>query len=320
MNAETVKVQLKSLKLSAAAREIDEVLARHRSAASLDWLSELLEHELDARRERAVERRIESAGFPEIKSLEGFDWDFNRKIDRVKIEELAQLDFVRQRRIALLLGRTGTGKTHVALSLGLKAAQAGMRVYCASVKRLAQELQAARNKGTLDVLFRRMLAAQLWIIDDWGVVSMAREIAEEVFDLLDRRKLSTALVLTSNRDVGEWGEVFADPVLANAAIDRLFEQAEIVVFEGKSYRLKDRITLPSLKAEDVVSPRREEAEEEPNESPVDMPLRGRRGQANNRLPTPPPSLGQRNGALSTSPQGRRGRSVREGKQRRGHAA
>jgi len=80
---------------------------------------------------------------------------------------------------------------------------------------------------------------------------MAREVAEEVFDLLDRRKLSSAMILTSNRDISEWSEVFADPVLANAAIDRMFEQAEIVVFEGKSYRLKDRITLPSLTAEDV---------------------------------------------------------------------
>lgn len=259
MNAETVKTQLKSLKLSAAATELDEVLARHRSAASLNWLSELLEREIDARKERAIERRVESAGFPEIKTLEGFDWTFNRKIDRPKIEELAQLEFVRQRRITLLLGQAGTGKTHIALALGLKAAKDGMRVYCASVKRLTEEIRAARNKGTLDALFRRILAAQLWIIDDWGVVSMAREIAEEVFDLLDRRKLGSAMILTSNRDVREWSEVFADPVLANAAIDRIFEQAEIVVFEGKSYRLKDRITLPSLRPEDVATKRREPA-------------------------------------------------------------
>ncbi|MFH0963605.1 MAG: IS21-like element helper ATPase IstB [Planctomycetota bacterium] len=257
MNAEIVKTQLKSLKLSTAARELDEVLARHRSAASLDWLSELFEHEIDARKERSITRRIESARFPELKTLEEFDWQFNRKIERNKIEELAQLDFVRQRRIALLLGQTGTGKTHIALALGHKAAKEGLRVYCASVKRLAEEIQAALNKGTLDVLFRRVLAAQLWIIDDWGVVSMKREIAEEVFDLLDRRKLGSAMILTSNRDVKEWSEVFADPVLANAAIDRIFEQAQIVVFEGKSYRLKNRITLPPLKAEEVSIKRRE---------------------------------------------------------------
>jgi len=251
MNMETVKTQLKSLHLSAAAQELDEILVRHRSAASLGWMSELLEHELDARKERAIQRRIKKAEFPEIKTLEGFDWGFNRKIDREKLEGLAELEFVRQRRIALFLGHAGTGKTHMALAMGLKVAKEGLRVYCASVKRLAEEIRVARVRGTLDALFRKILAAQLWIIDDWGVVSMAREIAEEVFDLLDRRKLSSAMILTSNRDIREWSEVFADPVLANAAIDRIFEQAEIVVFEGKSYRLKDRITLPSLSAEDV---------------------------------------------------------------------
>lgn len=256
MNVETVRTQLQALKMSAAARELDEVLTRHKSAAALGWLAELLERELDVRKERSMERRIEKAAFPELKALEGFDWTFNRKIPKDKIEELAQLEFVRQKRIALLLGNTGTGKTHIALALGLKAAKEGVRVFCASVKRLAEEIQVARSKGTLDALFRRILAAQLWIIDDWGVVSMSREIAEEVFDLLDRRKLSSAMILTSNRDVSEWNEVFADPVLANAAIDRMFEAAEIIVFEGRSYRLKDRITLPSLKAEDIPAPRR----------------------------------------------------------------
>ncbi|HVM95510.1 MAG TPA: IS21-like element helper ATPase IstB [Candidatus Acidoferrales bacterium] len=259
MNAEMVRTQLKALKMTAAANELDEILSRHRSAASLGWMSELLDRELDARKERAIERRIESAEFPEIKTLEGFDWEFNRKIERAKIEELGRLEFVKQRRIALLLGQAGTGKTHVALALGLKAAKEGMRVYCASVKRLAEEIRAARTKGTLDAWFRRVLGAHLWIVDDWGVISMAREIAEEVFDLLDRRKLSSAMILTSNRDINEWGEVFPDPVLANAAIDRMFEAAEIVVFQGKSYRLKDRIELPSLRPEDVTPKRREPA-------------------------------------------------------------
>jgi DNA replication protein DnaC len=257
MNTEMVKTQLKSLHLSTAAREIDEVLARHGKAASLDWVAQLLERELDARRQRAMERRIENAEFPELKTLEGFDWGFNRKIDRPKVEELAQLEFVRQRRIALFLGQAGTGKTHLALGIGLKAAKEGLRVYCASIKKLIQQIQVARARNTLDGLFRKILSAQLWVIDDWGVVSMTREVSEEVFDLLDRRKLSSAMVLTSNRDIREWGEVFADPVLANAAIDRMFEQAEIVAFEGKSYRLKDRITLPDLRPDEIADKKRE---------------------------------------------------------------
>lgn len=251
MKVETIKTQLKSLHLSAAASEVEEVLSRHGAAADLSWLAELLERELDARRERAIMRRIENAEFPEIKTLEGFDWGFNRKLDKAAIEELSDLEFIKRRGIALFLGQTGTGKTHLALGLGLKAAKEGLRVYCASVKKLIAEIEFARARGSLANLFRRILSAQLWIIDDWGVVSMSREVSEEVFDLLDRRKLNSAMILTSNRDIAEWGEVFADPVLANAAIDRMFEAAKAVVFEGKSYRLKDRIVLPDLRVDPV---------------------------------------------------------------------
>ena len=83
---------------------------------------------------------------------------------------------------------------------------------------------------------KRILSSNLWILDDWGVVSLNREVSEEVFDLLDRRKYSTAMILTSNRDINEWREVFVDPVLASAAIDRIFDRANITIFPGKSYR------------------------------------------------------------------------------------
>jgi DNA replication protein DnaC len=254
MNIETIRTQLKTLKLSTAAREIEEVLSRHGQAASLGWVSNLFEREIDARKERALQKRIERADFPEVKSLLGFEWSFNPKINKDKIEELSNLDFVRNNRIALFLGPTGLGKTHVALAIGILTAKEGHRVFCASIKKLMQEIQVARLKNNLDVLFKRLLAAKLWIIDDWGVVSMSREIAEEVFDLFDRRQYSSAMILTSNRDVDEWGDVFPDPVLANATIDRIFDRAEIIPFQGKSYRLKGRIVMPSQHPAEITGP------------------------------------------------------------------
>jgi DNA replication protein DnaC len=245
MNTETIRQQLQELRLKTAASELEATLASQKKTVSLEWLSILLSHEIDARREHAVQCRIHRAEFPEITSLESFDWEFNPDINRRSIEELASLRFIDNNQIALFLGQPGTGKTHLALAIGVKAVYRGHRVFCSSVKRLSQQIALARQKNSLDILFRKILAARLWILDDWGVVSMKPEIAEEVFDLLDRRRHSSALILTSNRDVSEWGSVFPDPVLAGAAIDRLFDRPTVVTFTGESYRLKGKIVAPS---------------------------------------------------------------------------
>ena len=154
---------------------------------------------------------------------------------------IASLEFIKNNRIALFLGEPGTGKTHIALALGVLAAKDGYKVYCTSVKRLSKDIINARKKHCLDILFKRILSCKLWILDDWGVISMDRDVSEEVFDLLDRRKQSSALILTSNRAVEEWADIFPDPILASATIDRLFDRAEILTSQGDSYRLKGRI-------------------------------------------------------------------------------
>lgn len=246
MNIETIKHQLRDLRMHTAAAEVEALLAEQRKTVALDWVSSLLARELDARRERAISHRIKRAEFPEVTSIETFDWDFNPALDRASIEKLATLAFIEHNEIALFLGKPGTGKTHLALAIGLRAVHRGYKVYCSSVKRLSAQIAIARARNSLDALFKRMLSARLWILDDWGVVSMKSEVAEEVFDLLDRRRHSSALILTSNRDVDEWGTVFPDPILAGAAIDRLFDRPTTVTFLGDSYRLKGKISLKSI--------------------------------------------------------------------------
>ena len=243
MNRETIKRQFVALNMPTAAKEIDAVLEGRKKAVHFDWLSQLLEREIDARKERSLQWRIKRAQFPRVTSIEEFDWDFNPDINEPKIRELATLEFMKKKEIGLLLGKPGCGKTHLALAIGLQAVQQGHRVYCSSIKKLAAQILHAKAQNSLDKLFRRILSAELWILDDWGVVSLNSIVAEEVFDLLDRRIGTNALLVTSNRDVDEWPQVFHEPVIAAAAIDRLFADSHIVTFSGKSYRLKGKISF-----------------------------------------------------------------------------
>ncbi len=237
MSVEVLQSLLKSLRLPIAANELPCVLEESRKAINVSWAVDLLQREVDHRREGNLNRRIKRGNFQLMKALEQFDWDFNPKIRRDSIENLAAMNFIDDKEIILFLGLLGTGKTHLAEALGLKAIMNGYNVYCSSLKKLAEDIDRALMKNDLPNLFKKILSNDLLILDDWGTVSLPRKITEEIFDLLDRRRLSTAMILTSNRDVKEWPSVFADPVLASAAIDRIFDRATIEIFEGKSYRL-----------------------------------------------------------------------------------
>ncbi len=249
MELDTIRNQLKSLRLATAAREIEAILTKNKKAASLGWVRELFERELDARRESALRLRLKQAKFPEVTTIETFDFTFNPEIDEEVVRQLATLEFIPKNRIALLLGSPGTGKTHLAIAIGVLAARSGYRVYCSSAKRLQAQILEARIKNSMSDLFKRILSAQLWIIDDWGVVHHPREVAEEIFDLMDRRKHSSAMILTSNRDVEEWPQCFPDPVLSNITIDRIFDRAEMLIFKGPSYRLKGKIRIDEVEVE-----------------------------------------------------------------------
>lgn len=240
MSIKSLEFLMKELRLRTASEELQELLREYKSNISLDWITDLLQREVDARKEKSLKNRIRRAKFPALKSMEQFDWDFNASIGRKKIEGLTSLNFIDENGIVLFLGQPGTGKTHLAISIGIKAVYSGKNVYWTSLKRLAEDIRKSKEKNELSTLFKKILGSDLWILDDWGVVSMARDISEEVFDLLDRRQYSSAMILTSNRDIGEWPEVFEDPVIASAAIDRIFDRANISIFSGKSYRAEGK--------------------------------------------------------------------------------
>ena len=199
-----------------------------------------MQREIDVRKEKFLINKIKRSKIPELKSLEGFDWNFNKSINKDKVEMTANLNFIKDRGINLFLGQPGTGKSHLAKAIGLKAIYEGYDVYWSSLKQLSEDIIRAKKRDELSRLFKRILSSSLWILDDWAVVSLSREVSEEIFDLLDRRHHNTSMILTSNRDIGEWPQVFIDPVLASAAIDRIFDRTNIIIFTGKSYRAEGK--------------------------------------------------------------------------------
>lgn len=253
MSIVAIQQQLKILRMPEAASYLEPLMAEKKRGMNLECLSQLLQAEIESRKNRSIQNRIRSCRFPEITGLENFDFTFNPEISEEKIKNLFNLRFIDQKNIVLLLGPPGVGKTHIATAIGLEAIYKGKRVFCSSMKRLANEIRLFKARNNLDVLFKKILSAHLWIIDDWGVVTLDKAIAEEVFDLIDRRKQTTSLILTSNRAIEEWAEVFPDAILANATVDRLFEQATIIVMNGKSYRLKSRINIESQSGIDILS-------------------------------------------------------------------
>jgi DNA replication protein DnaC len=205
-----------------------------------EFLAACLQREVAAREAHGGEGRIRHARFPARKSLEEFDFDHARGLKREQLAHLGTLDFVTGRENVVFLGPPGTGKTHLAIGLGIRACQAGHRVLFATAAQWVNLLADAHAAGRLQAELVRLGRSPLLVIDEVGYIPFEPEAANLFFQLVSARYERASLIVTSNKPFGRWGEVFGDDVVAAAMIDRLVHHAEVVALKGDSYRLKDR--------------------------------------------------------------------------------
>ena len=214
--------------------------AREQSWTFEEFLAACLQREVAARESHGGEQRIRAARFPARKSLEDFDFDHARGLNRDAIAHLGTLDFVTAKDNVVFLGPPGTGKTHLATGIAIRACQAGHRVLFATASEWVDRLAAAHHDGRLQDELRRLGRYPLLVVDEVGYIPFEPEAANLFFQLVSSRYERASLIVTSNKPFGRWGEVFGDDVVAAAMIDRLVHHADVVNLKGDSYRLKNR--------------------------------------------------------------------------------
>jgi DNA replication protein DnaC len=251
----SLKSHLADLQMPGSLEVVDALLSQL-DAASIspaEAIEQLLEAQVLLKRQRRLTVALQSARLPGVKTLDTFDFSFQPSIDRTQVLSLHELTFLERRENVILLGPAGVGKTHLAISLAITAAQRGRRVYYSTLADLVLSMQEAERHGRLRERLTFLRGPSLLVVDEIGYLPVTANGANLFFQLVNARYEKVSTVLTSNKSFKEWGEVFGDAVVAAALLDRLLHHCHIVNIRGNSYRLRD---YPGLTLPEVVQPKR----------------------------------------------------------------
>jgi DNA replication protein DnaC len=240
-----IKRTLVGLKMPRALEILDATVRRieRGEVTPLEAIDVLLAEELTLRENRRVRMALQMAKLSAVKTLAGFDFSFQPSLDRNRILALAELQFIDRSEVVHLLGPPGTGKSHLSLALGVEAVKAGRSVYFTTLADLVGALARAERDGSLREKIRFFRRFALLIVDEIGYLPVIPGGGNLFFQLVNARYERGAMILTSNRGFAEWGEVFGDPVVATALLDRLLHHAIVIQIEGSSYRLRQHADL-----------------------------------------------------------------------------
>jgi DNA replication protein DnaC len=240
-----IRSNLVGLRMPRALETLDHVVQQleRGQISAIEAIDLLLAEEITIRESRRIKAALQMARLATIKTLSAFDFSFQPSLDRNRVLTLAQLDFIDRHEVVHFIGQSGTGKSHLAAALGVEAVRAGRSVYFSPLADIIDSLAKADREGRLRERIRYLCRASLLIIDEIGYLTVGAGAGNLFFQLVNARYEKGAMILTSNRGFGEWGEVFGDPVVATALLDRLLHHAVVVHIEGASYRLRQHADL-----------------------------------------------------------------------------
>jgi DNA replication protein DnaC len=229
---------LKKLRLSGILQtlELRQAQAAQDNLTNAEFLYRLLHDEVERRDGKQLEIRLRRAMFEHAKTLEDFQFQFNPKIPKAKILDLASCAFVEKHENVALIGPAGVGKSHISQALGHRACRAGFQAYYTPAQRMFAELRAARADGSFERRLLRFTTPDLLVVDDLGLTPLGRDEPVVLYEIIRQRYERGSLIMTSNRDVDEWYPLFQDDLLASASLDRFLHHAHVILMEGKSFR------------------------------------------------------------------------------------